>query len=330
MKLTHVWLEVPPYSDALSLFPDDVTALYPAAPPNRAIDTAQSAQAILASSGIQYDAALLDELPNLRMIVRTGIGVDNVDADACAERGIVFCNTPDGPTESTAEHTVAMMLALAKQLKRGNANLAEGSFGPRHLLVGTEVRGKTLGLIGLGRIGRRVAEICRLGLGMEVIASDPAVTPEQAADLGVKLVEQEEVLANADFLSLHAPAIPATYQLINRESIARMKEGAYLLNLARGPLTDEDAVLEAVESGKLAGVGLDVFDPEPPTLDSPLRNHPKILATPHGASLTVEGRTRIETMAVERVLAYFRGEQPPDIVNPAVLAHPTVQAQLGK
>ncbi|MBX2999158.1 MAG: hydroxyacid dehydrogenase [Caldilineaceae bacterium] len=309
-SLTHVWIEVPVLSNALDKL-TGVTALYPPA-------SAQPAQAILASSGIQYNAALFEQLPNLRIVTRTGIGIDNVNLADATAHGVVICNTPDGPTESTAEHAVAMLLALAKRIKQGDANMAEGKFGPRSLLVGTEVQGKTLGLVGLGRIGRRVAQICGAGLGMRVIGSDPFISAEQAEAMGVSLRSQAEVIAEADFLSLHAPAIPETYRMINRESIARMKDGAYLINVARGPLVDEIAVLEAVNGRKLAGVALDVFDPEPALVDSPLRSHPNILVTPHTASLTAEGRTRIEQMAVDRLIEFFSGQRPKDICNPEV------------
>jgi phosphoglycerate dehydrogenase-like enzyme len=177
------------------------------------------------------------------------------------------------------------------------------------------VTGKTLGLVGLGRIGRRVAQICHLGLNMRVLAFDPYVTPAQAAEIGVTLAELDAVIAEADFLSLHAPLTKETHHLMNQERFAMMKEGAYLLNIARGGLVDAGALLAALESGKIAAAGLDVFEPEPLPVDSPLRNHPMILATPHSAGVTIEGRQRIESMAVERVLQFFRGERPQDVVN---------------
>jgi D-3-phosphoglycerate dehydrogenase / 2-oxoglutarate reductase len=315
-ELTHVWVEAPFLSAALEQFPPHVTLLYPPPKPADPIANAEPVQAVLASSLLKYDGKLMDRLPNLRLIARTGIGYDNVNVADATARGIVVCNTPDGPTQSTAEHTVAMLLAVAKRLKQGNANLAAGKWGPReHPLVGTEVKGKTLGLVGLGRIGRKVGQICRLGLEMNVVAYDPFVTPEQAAELGITWAELDSVVEQADFLSVHVPASPETYHLVNRKRIARMKTGAYVLNMARGPLVDAEALLEAVDSGKLAGAGIDVFEPEPPPVDSRLRNHPMILATPHTAGLTEDGRSRIEFMAVERVLAFFRGERPPDVVN---------------
>jgi len=316
--LTHLWLEAPISEEVLARLPAEVQVLYAEDTPP-IYRNAAPAQAIIASSQLRYDGTVLDACPNLRLIARTGIGVDNIDLDAATARGIVVTNTPDGPTESTAEHTVAMLLALAKRLKQGNANLAAGKWGPRTgVLLGDEVQGKTLGLIGLGRIGRRVAEICRLAFQMRVLAYDPYLSPEVAATLGVTLAPLDEVIRQADFLSLHAPATPETAGLMNAERIAQMKPGSYLLNLARGALVDEAALLDALNCGHLAGAGIDVFAVEPPPPDHPLRNHPAVIATPHFASGTKEGRLRMEQMAMDRLLAFFRGERPADIVNPAV------------
>jgi D-3-phosphoglycerate dehydrogenase len=317
-KLTHVWVEVPFLSDALSMLPPEVD-VYLGQLGVVELDKVMPAQAALASAGVKYDDALFRQLPNLLMVQRTGIGVDNVTLEDATAHGIVVCNTPDGPTESTAEHTVALLLNLAKRVKQGNDNLAAGKFGPRNgPLLGIEVQGKTLGLVGLGRIGRRVAQICRNGFDMRVLAYDPYITPQQAALMGVELTDLETVIRQGDFVSLHVPVTPETNRLMDAGRIAQMKQGAYLLNCARGPLVDPVALVAAIDSGHLAGAGLDVFDPEPPEVGDVLRNHPLIVATPHGATTTVEGRIRIEHMAVERLLAFFHGERPADVVNPAV------------
>ena len=316
-ELTHVWSEAPQLSDALSAFPASVKiTLADATDP---IGSAAPAQAILASSIIQYDADVFERLPNLRIIVRTGIGIDNVDRDAATRRGVVFCNTPDGPTESTAEHTVALMLAVSKQVKPGMEQLAAGEFAPRGLPLGAELMGKTLGLVGLGRIGARVAQICGRGFDMRVLAFDPYIAPERAAEIGVELADLDTVISGADFLSLHAPSTPETHHLMNADRFAQMKEEAVLLNLARGPLVNAEALLDALDNGLIRGAGLDVFDPEPPPVSSRLRTHPKIVATPHSATTTIEGRGRIERMAVAAILDFFNGVQPKDICNPAVL-----------
>lgn len=316
--LTHIWLEAPLFEETAAMLPAEVALLLPVATAP-VYGNAYPAQAIIASSLMRYTGEVMDACPQLKLIARTGIGVDNVDLNAATERGIVVTNTPDGPTESTAEHTVAMLLGLAKRLKQGNDNLADGRWGPRTgILMGDEVQGKTVGLVGLGRIGRRVAQICHLGLQMRVLGYDPFVTEEQAGALGIELVDLDRVIAEADFLSLHAPATTETHKLMNSERLARMKRGSYLLNLARGTLVDEEALLEALDSGHLMGAGLDVFDPEPPAASLRLRNHPNVIATPHMASVTLEGRRRMETMAVERLLCFFQGQRPADVVNQAV------------
>lgn len=323
--LTHVWVEVPFFSDALSLLPPDVH-VYVGKLGQVEIDKVYAAQAALASSGVRYRDDLFRQLPNLRIVQRTGIGVDNVNLEDATAHGVVVCNTPDGPTESTAEHTVAMLLNLSKRIKQGNDNLAAGKFGPRTgLLLGMEVQGKILGLVGLGRIGRRVAQICRLGFDMRILAYDPYVTAEQAAQMGVELVDLDTVISQADFVSLHVPVTPETYRMMDERRLAQMKEGAYLLNNARGPLVDPGALVGAVDSGHLGGAGIDVFDPEPPEVGDVLRNHPLIIATPHSATTTREGRVRIEYMAIERLLAFFRGERPADVVNPAVWSSGTLR-----
>lgn len=318
-ELTHVWSEATQLSDALSAFPASITQLV--ADPADPIGSARPAQAILASSALQYDDAAFEQLPNLRIIVRTGIGIDNVDADAATRHRVVFCNTPDGPTESTAEHTVALMLAVAKQVKPGMEQLAAGDFAPRAVPLGTELMGKTLGLVGLGRIGGRVAHICGRGLNMRVIAFDPYISSERAAEIGVELADLDTVISSADFLSLHAPSTPETRHLINAGRLDQMKNNAILLNLARGPLVDSDALLDALDNGRIGGAGLDVFDPEPPPPSSRLRTHPRVIATPHSSGTTIEGRARIESMAVTAVLDFFNDRQPKDICNPDVLEY---------
>ncbi|MFN2167543.1 MAG: NAD(P)-dependent oxidoreductase, partial [Anaerolineae bacterium] len=180
-----------------------------------------------------------------------------------------------------------------------------------------ELSGQTMGIVGLGRIGSAVAASA-LAFGMRVLAYDPYVDSATAATEGVSLCDLDDVIGQADFLSLHMPATPETYRIMDAARIARMKDGAYLLNLSRGPLVDPAALLDALERGKLAGAGLDVFDPEPPALDDRLRDHPDVIATPHSATLTYECRLRMERMAMERVLAFARGERPDNVVNPGV------------
>lgn len=258
--------------------------------------------------------------PKLRVIGRTGIGVDRVDLDAATERGIMVVNTPDGPTESTAEHAVALMLALTKQVVTSDRLLHAGKgFTPYGSLpVGLEAKGAVLGLVGLGRIGGRVAEIGRV-LGMRVLAYDPFISAERAAALGVELAaSMEEVLSAGDVVSIHCPATPETYRLMNAERLALMRPGSYLINVSRGSLIDEAALVEALQSGHLAGAGLDVYDPEPPAIDNPLLTLPNTICTSHIGSYTSAGVLRMQVMACEEVASALRGERPTNLVNTAV------------
>ena len=253
----------------------------------------------------------------LKVIARHGIGVDNVDLAAATERGIIVVNTPDAPTESTAEHAVALLLALAKQVVAGDRKLRGTANTPQSQLQGTEVRGRTLGVIGFGRIGRRVAQICGQGLQMRIIAFDPYINQSQAAAMDVEVVDSlEALLDQADFVSLHPALTPATEHLISKAELHRMRPTAFLINVSRGPIVDEVALIEALEAGQLAGAAMDVFDPEPPTPNNPLFRLPNVVATPHISSFTDLGRQAMSQGAVEQVLQVLRGERPPFLVNP--------------
>ncbi len=265
------------------------------------------------------DGAFMDRAgETLQVIARHGVGVDNVDIPAATARGILVTNTPDAPTESTAEHAVALLLAIAKRVVKGDMSL-RGAHIPHARLQGTEVRGRVLGVVGLGRIGRRVAEICGHGLQMRVIAYDPYVDPAQATILGVELVASlEALLAQADFVTLHPALTPETRHLIGQPELERMKPGAYLINVSRGPVVDELALTRALETGHLAGAALDVFDPEPPSPENPLFHMTNVVATPHIASFTDLGVQAMSMGAVEQVLQVLRGERPTFLVNPEV------------
>jgi D-3-phosphoglycerate dehydrogenase len=287
--------------------------------PAKPLDTLVGANAVVASALVRYNGELLDQLPTLRVIARTGIGVDNiVIADATA-RGVAVCNVPDGPTISTSELTLALILATTKQIKRVERDLRLGGeqdhFGQYR---GIELYNSRLGLIGLGRIGSRVAKFAQ-AIGMIVSAYDPLVSPERAAELGVELSPSlEALLASSDVVSLHLPSTPETRRFMNAERLAQMKRGAYLINAARGALVDETAVLHALDSGLLSGFGADVFDPEPPNLDNPLLYREDVVATPHIASATAASRDRLWRGAITQALQALRGERPPNLLNPEV------------
>ena len=283
--------------------------------------TAATCDALIVGGLSWITGPVLDRIgPRLRVVGRPGIGVDRIDLAAATERGILVVNTPDGPTESTAEHAIALMLNLMKRVAVSDRLLRAGQGGVAYgtLPSGLEALGAVLGLIGLGRIGGRVAEIARV-LGMRVLAYDPFVAPERAAALGVTLVPTlAELLSSSDVVSIHCPATPETHHLIDAEMLALMRPGSYLINVSRGTIVDEAALIEALRSGHLAGAGLDVFDPEPPAADNPLFSLPNTICTPHIGSYTGACVLRMQVMVCEQVASALRGERPANLVNPEV------------
>src|SRR6188474_2323799 len=232
------------------------------------LSRAELAEALKDSDGLivrsetKVTAELLDETTSLRVIGRAGVGVDNIDVSAATIRGVVVMNAPDGNTITTAEHTVAMLVSLARSIPQASSSLKSGRWD-RKKFVGVELQGKTLGIIGLGRIGRVVASRAR-AMGMLIVAYDPFIAPEQARDLEIELAPLDEVYARADFLTVHTPLTPETRGLVDREAISKMKKGARIINCARGGLVDEEALYEALTSGAITGAALDVFTEEPP------------------------------------------------------------------
>jgi D-3-phosphoglycerate dehydrogenase / 2-oxoglutarate reductase len=285
---------------------------------------ASMADAIIVAGGTFVTGEVMDRLgARLRVIARSGIGVDRIDLDAATLRGIQVVNTPDGPTESTAEHAIALLLNLCKRVSVGDRTLRAGrSFtGLAEISPGVELAGTVLGLLGLGRIGSRVATIARV-LGMEVIAFDPFLSKDKASVLGVELVPSlAELLPRARVISIHCPSTPETYHVLNSETLKLMQAGSYIINVSRGALIDEAALLEALRSGHVAGAALDVFDPEPPQADNPLFTLPNTICTPHIGSYTEAGLLRMQVMACEQIASALRGERPTNLVNAAVWGH---------
>ena len=265
------------------------------------------ATAILAG-GESYSADVFDELPNLKVLARIGIGYDAVDLDAATERGIIVTNTPDGPTTSTAEHTIALMMAVSHELNASANRLraATGNYVAHQNSM--ELRGRTLGLLGFGRIGQAVATMAK-AIGMNVLVTDPVYDES----VGI-----EELLEKSDVLSILAPATPSTIGLIDADALAAMKSGSILINCARGPIVVTSDLVDALESGHLMGAGLDVTDPEPLDPDHRLLHMDNVIVTPHIASNTTAGRARMERMAFEQVHLALTGVQPTHILNPAV------------
>jgi D-3-phosphoglycerate dehydrogenase len=233
---------------------------------------------------------------------RAGVGVDNIDLEAATKRGVLVMSTPGGNAVSVAEHTFALMLSLARQVPRLDKAFHEGKW-EKSSAAGTEVRGKTLGLIGLGRIGTEVA-IRAEAFDMRVLGYDPYISEAAAREVSVELVPLDQLLAESDFVSLHTALSPATQNLINAESIAKMKKGAFIINAARGELIDEGALAAALKSGHLAGAGLDVFVVEPPK-DSPLAGLANVIGTPHIAGSTTEAQEEVGTQVAVQVKDYL-------------------------
>jgi D-3-phosphoglycerate dehydrogenase len=269
--------------------------------------------ALIIRSNVRVDADILAATTQLKVIGRAGVGLDNVDIDAASLKGVVVMNTPGANTIATAEHTVAMLLALCRQIPRADASMRTSQW-VRSQFLGVQLYRKTLGIVGLGRVGAQIARRTR-AFGMTVIAFDPYISDDVARELNVTLVDLDELLACSDFITLHTALTPETRALIDTQAIARMKPGVYLVNCARGALVDEVALVDALRSGHVAGAALDVYSDEPPSPDSPLRALPNVVLTPHIAANTVEAQRDVGTQIVDQVLAALRGEDFRNAVN---------------
>lgn len=271
------------------------------------------ADGIIIRSGTQLTADVLDGQTRLKAIARAGVGVDNIDVPAATRRGIVVMNTPGGNTVSTAEHTMALMLALSRNIVDASVSL-KASKWERTKFTGTQLEGKTLGIIGLGRVGRAVAERAR-AFQMTVLGYDPFLTPEKALELGIESVSLDELWPRCDYFTLHTPLTAETRNLIGPAQIEAMKPGARIINCARGGLIDEPALAAALDAGKVAGAAVDVFEPEPPPADNPLVGHPKVVPTPHLGASTEEAQINVAVEAAQLMASYLNRGQVRFSVN---------------
>ncbi|OJJ50211.1 hypothetical protein ASPZODRAFT_13301 [Penicilliopsis zonata CBS 506.65] len=273
--------------------------------------------ALLIRSETKVTAAVLQAAKRLQVVARAGVGVDNVDVQEATKLGIVVVNSPSGNIGAAAEHTIALLMAMARNIPEAHGSLKGGKW-ERSKFVGVEVKGKTLSVIGLGKVGLTVARLAK-GLGMNVNALDPYASPAVAASASVTLVSSlPELLATADFLTIHTPLIASTKGMISTAELAQMKQGSRILNVARGGTIDELALIDALESGQLAGAAVDVFTSEPPAPDSPaarLIAHPKVVATPHLGASTVEAQENVSIDVCEQVLQILDGSLPRSAVN---------------
>ena len=267
---------------------------------------------------------VIETAKKLRVVGRAGIGVDNIDLDAATSAGIAVVNAPTGNTVAAAEHTMALMLALSRNVPAAHQSLKSGEW-KRSAFMGIEVRNKTLGICGLGRVGSEVARRA-LSFDMRLVGYDPFVSPDYAKRMGIELLSLEELLAQCDFITLHTPLTDSTRQMIGSREVGLLKRGARLINVARGELVDESAILEGLESGQLSGVALDVFAQEPPQ-NLALIEHPKVVVTPHLGASTEEAQREVAIEAAEQVLAVLNGEPARNTVN-APFVPPEVHAVL--
>jgi D-3-phosphoglycerate dehydrogenase len=254
-------------------------------------------------SGTKVTAPVFEKPGKLKVVGRAGIGVDNVDVNEATNCGIVVMNAPGGNTLTTAEHALSMMLSLARNIPQATASMRSAQW-EKKAFMGVEIGGKTLGIIGLGHIGRVVASRAQ-GLGMKVIATDPYITKEVASSLGVELVLMDDLLAQADFITLHVPRLEETKNLIRSATLRKMKKGVRLVNCARGDVVNLDDLAEALSKGHVAGAALDVFPQEPPDFSAPIFKHPNVIFTPHLGASTGEAQEKVAEMIAKQMVSYL-------------------------
>ena len=264
------------------------------------------------------DQDLLRRAPNLLIVSSNGAGYDPVDVEACTEAGVLVVNQSGGNAHSVAEHALGMLLTLSKRILEADRALRREPNVNRNALVGTEAHGKTIGIVGLGNVGRRIAALCKGLLGMKVLAYDPYLTASEMASRGGEKVELDELLSRVDYVSVSCPLTSESRGMIGAREFALMQPHAYFITTARGFIHDEAALLEALRSKAIAGAGLDVWAKEPPPPDHPLLKFDNVLASPHTAGVTKEARANMGRIAAEQILDALDGMRPPRIINPEV------------
>ena len=257
---------------------------------------------LIVRSATKVNAALLEKATRLKIVIRAGIGVDNIDRALCKQRGVVVENTPWGNVTSAAEQAIALLLSLARQVPQASQTTKSGVW-EKSKFMGVEITNKTLGVIGTGNIGAVVIDRA-LGLRMKVIAFDPAMTSDKAQALGIEQVTLDELFERADFITMHVPLVAGTKHLLNDAAFARMKKGVLIVNAARGGIIDEDALVRAIDDGTVRGVALDVFETEPPAKDHPLFSREAVIATPHLGASTLEAQVNVAFEAAEQMIAF--------------------------
>ncbi len=305
-----VLLFEPIHADAAALLKEKCEVrLAPSSDENVLLENIGDVDAIILRASGNISRRLMERAHRLKVIGRHGVGVDNIDLEAAKERGIAVVNTPDANTEAVAEHCIGMMIALSRKLLAADRAARQANWGARYELIGVELLGKTLGVVGFGRIGQRVATIAHSAFQMQIVYCDVINYPDAERALKARRVSLDELVARADVVSVHVPLLPETRGLIGARAFSMMKPSAFLINASRGPVIDETALVEALETHRIAGAGLDVFVNEPIEPDNPLLRLEHVILSPHMASHTDEAMRRMAMVAVD-VLAVLGGREP--------------------
>ncbi len=320
------YLADPIYREMLEARPEvSVTRLEYAAPVSdnwRVLETAAVYQVTAARDDLpaQYFVtdALLERCPRLLVVSSNGAGYDTIDLEACTRAGVLAVNQAGGNREAVAEHVLALMLNLVKRIGETDRYMRRQAGIQRNRFMGTEIKGRTIGIVGLGHVGSRVAELCRGLFDMRVLAYDPYVDTDTCRVRGAEKVELDDLLREADFVSINCPRTAETLGMIGAREYGLMKPGAFFITTARGGIHDESALAEALATGHLAGAGLDVWDVEPPVPEHPLLRFENVIASPHTAGVTRESRQNMARIAAEQVLDVLDGKRPPRLLNPEV------------
>jgi glyoxylate reductase len=289
--------------------------------PEKLLEHVDGAEGILSTLNDKIDGPFLDKVPSVKVVSNFAVGYDNIDVDACTQRGVAVCITPDVLTDTTADFAFALLMSAARRVSESHQSIPRGEWKTWEPLgyLGQDVHGATLGIVGMGRIGVAMAKRAA-GFNMSVIYSDMFRNESAESELGVEYVEFDDLLSRSDFVSVHTPLTPETRGLFSTEQFKKMKSSAVLINTARGPVVDTDALVEALNAGEIWGAGLDVTDPEPIPADHPLMSIDRAVVCPHIASASEVTRANMARLAADNVVAVLTGKKPPRCLNPEVLS----------
>ena len=302
-------------------FDAEVWPEYAPPPKNVIIEKAKNVDALATLLSDKIDAEVFNAAPKLKIVAQLAVGFDNIQVQEATKRGIYVTNTPEVLTDTTADFAWALLMAVARHVVEADKYVRTGQWKVGwhpSMLQGRDVYGATIGIVGAGRIGYAVAKRAK-GFDMKILFYDVIPRPEMEKDLGAKRVDLDTLFRESDFVSVHVPLLKETYHLVNAERLKLMKKTAYLINNSRGPVADEKALYQALKEGRLAGVGLDVFEQEPTPVDNPLLKLDNVVVAPHISSASYETRSRMAEMVADNLVAFFEGRKPPNLINPDVM-----------